>query len=57
MVGNKSDLADERQIEKDAAKQLASELGLDYMETSALTGDNVEEAFYNIAKSLLLKNK
>jgi hypothetical protein len=27
-------------------------LNLNYIETSALTGDNVEQAFYDIAKTL-----
>jgi len=44
LIGNKSDLEDRRVVEKSAAKQLADTLGIKYFETSALTGENVNEA-------------
>lgn len=45
MIGNKKDLAQERVVQFKTAQQLAEELGIQYIETSALTGENVEEAF------------
>ena len=44
LVGNKSDLAHERKIEKGDAERLAVKSGLDYIETSARSGENVGEA-------------
>ena len=40
LVGNKSDLANERQISKQAAQEYAKEIGASYYETSALIDEN-----------------
>jgi small GTP-binding protein len=53
IFGNKVDLVNERKIDDTKAKELAKELNLIYRETSALTGQNVENAFYQIAKALI----
>ncbi|MFX1558504.1 MAG: GTP-binding protein, partial [Promethearchaeota archaeon] len=53
IFGNKVDLESERKIEKSQAKELARDLNLIYVETSALTGQNVENAFYQLAKALI----
>lgn len=45
LVGNKSDLSDSRQVEKEEGRKLAEAEGLCFMETSALQNLNVEEAF------------
>ncbi len=52
IIGNKKDIS--QSIEKTSEKgaDLASYLNLGYIETSALTGENVEYAFYTIAQSL-----
>ncbi|MHA1911748.1 MAG: GTP-binding protein [Candidatus Kariarchaeaceae archaeon] len=56
LVGNKSDLDDLRQVSTEegelAAKELAeiSKVPVRFIETSALTGENIEEAFYLISK-------
>ncbi len=49
LIGNKVDLASERQITKDELKNLSSQLGaVDFLETSAKTGEGVEEAFLKL---------
>ena len=53
---NKKDL-ENRQVSREDAEKLAAELNLNYIETSALTGENVEKAFYSIAETLYLLNK
>ena len=53
IFGNKCDMTNERKISKDDGLELANELNLDYIEISALTGKNVEFAFYKIAETIL----
>lgn len=53
LIGNKNDLIDQRVITKEDAKQLADNLNFGYIETSALTGENVIHAFQEIAIKLL----
>lgn len=57
ILGNKSDKVEERKITKKEATGLANELNLEYIETSALTGDNVKESFYKMAKYLYEESK
>jgi GTPase SAR1 family protein len=45
IIGTKADLSYKRVISKEKAEQFARNLGFPYMETSALTGENVEETF------------
>jgi small GTP-binding protein len=52
ILGNKNDLIDPRKITIDQIKNLAEELHLGYFETSALTGENVHEAFLKFAAIL-----
>ncbi|TFF94721.1 MAG: GTP-binding protein [Promethearchaeota archaeon] len=51
LLGNKIDL--ERKIDESEARDLADRLKCEYLETSAKTGENVEKAFQNIARSCL----
>ncbi len=53
VLGNKSDLIDEKEVTNEEAINIAKELNLQYFKTSALTGENVNDAFYQIAKKLL----
>ena len=48
LVGNKSDLP-EHFVTTEEAEELAQELGMKYIETSAKTGSNVDAAFYELA--------
>lgn len=53
LVGNKIDLADSRQVSKEEGEALANELGLSYIETSAKTGENIEDAFKMLALQII----
>lgn len=53
ILGNKSDLTEERQINAEEANKLADGLSLIYFETSALNGKNVNDVFYKMAESIL----
>ncbi len=53
IFGNKSDLTNEKKIGNNEAQKLASKLKINYFETSALTGKNVENAFYMIAEKII----
>ncbi|UCC19172.1 MAG: GTP-binding protein [Promethearchaeota archaeon] len=56
IIGNKSDLKEERKITSNKVNQLASKLELGFIETSALLGENVDHSFSKIAE-LLLKSR
>jgi Ras-related protein Rab-2A len=45
LIGNKSDLDQRRQVSTEEGERFAKENGLIFMETSAKTAVNVEEAF------------
>ena len=53
LVGNKSDLVEQRKISYDEAKQYADEHELPYIETSAKEGININELFDSSIKSFL----
>jgi Ras-related protein Rab-11A len=46
LVGNKSDLKAQREVATEDAKRFAEKNKLLYIETSALDGENIKEAFY-----------
>jgi len=52
LIGNKIDLVNKRQVSYETAKQFADENGLDYIETSAKSGNNVENAFLTCASRI-----
>lgn len=55
ILGNKSDLVNESKVDRKEIKNLAEELDLESIETSALSGENVEEAFYKLGEILIKK--
>ncbi|POI18547.1 hypothetical protein CIB84_017709, partial [Bambusicola thoracicus] len=50
LVGNKSDLAQAREVPMEEAKMFAENNGLLFIETSALDSTNVEQAFETVLK-------
>uniref|UniRef100_A0A1B6MQC3 small monomeric GTPase n=1 Tax=Graphocephala atropunctata TaxID=36148 RepID=A0A1B6MQC3_9HEMI len=55
LVGNKKDLEADREVTFLQASQFAQENDLMYLETSAKSGENVEEAFLKCCKTILAK--
>ncbi|XP_041111904.1 ras-related protein Rab-6A-like isoform X1 [Polyodon spathula] len=52
LVGNKTDLADKRQVSIEAAERKSRELNVMYIETSAKAGYNVKQLFRRVAAAL-----
>ncbi|CAM6098430.1 unnamed protein product [Calypogeia fissa] len=55
LIGNKCDLSHRRAVSTEEGEQFAKENGLVFMETSAKTAHNVEEAFINTAAKIYQK--
>ncbi|CAF98321.1 unnamed protein product, partial [Tetraodon nigroviridis] len=53
ILGNKCDMTDRRQVSKDRGEKLAIDYGVKFLETSAKSSLNVEEAFYTMARDIL----
>jgi len=54
LIGNKNDLEDQRKISYEQGTALAKEWNLEYIETSALTSENVNETFLELAKEVII---
>jgi Ras-related protein Rab-8A len=52
LVGNKSDMTDEKMIEAEQGAALAAEFGMSFYETSAKTGLNVQLVFSSLAQKV-----
>ncbi len=52
LIGNKSDWEEKRAVTTEQGEELAKELGIPYIETSAKSNANVEEAFFNLAREV-----
>lgn len=50
LVGNKSDLSESREVKTDLIEDYVNKNKLYYLETSAATGSNVNEAFSQLIK-------
>jgi len=55
LCGNKSDLVDEREVELLEASRFAQENNSMFLETSALTGQNINEVFLMCARAISAK--
>ena len=56
LVGNKKDLAQERQVLNEEGKKLSEKIGaISFIETSAKTGEFVEDAFRSLTRLTLKK--
>ncbi|XP_016416532.1 ras-related protein Rab-37-like [Sinocyclocheilus rhinocerous] len=53
LLGNKSDMTSARAIRREEGEKLAREYGVIFLETSAKTGLNVDEAFMTVGKELV----
>eukprot|EP01115_Flamella_aegyptia_P010620 TRINITY_DN472_c0_g3_i2.p1 TRINITY_DN472_c0_g3~~TRINITY_DN472_c0_g3_i2.p1 ORF type:complete len:209 (-),score=14.43 TRINITY_DN472_c0_g3_i2:192-818(-) len=53
LIGNKSDLVAQRQVDYNTAKEYADSVGLDMFEASAKNSINIEEAFSQISVQIL----
>ena len=51
LCGNKTDLAARRAVTTEEGKALADTFGWPFIETSARTGENVEEAFFTVLRT------
>lgn len=52
LVGNKTDLEVRRAVSIEEASNLANTHGIEYMECSAKSGQNIEEIFEKLAKAM-----
>ena len=50
LIGNKSDWTEKRAVTEEQGRELANELGIKFMETSAKVNEGVEEAFFTLAR-------
>ena len=57
MVGNKSDLIDERVVTKEKIQKLSEQYNIPYFETSAKIGEGIEEMFNTLINKLLLRKE
>ena len=55
LIGNKSDITHRRAVSHEEGEAFAREHGLVFLETSAKTSDNVEEAFIHTARKICEK--
>ena len=53
LFGNKCDLTNERAVNHETAEKKAREFNATYFETSALNGQNIEEAFNTLAERII----
>jgi Fe2+ transport system protein B len=50
LIGNKSDWTDKRAVTEEEGRELAEELGIKFIETSAKVNEGVEDAFFTLAR-------
>jgi Ras-related protein Rab-1A len=52
LVGNKADLVEKKVVDYNEAKEFAEGLGISFLETSAKSAQNVEEAFLTMTRQI-----
>jgi len=52
LIGNKSDWTDKRAVSEEDGRELAEELGIKFIETSAKINEGVEDAFFTLARDI-----
>jgi len=57
LIGNKSDLAEKRDVQKEEAEKFAESIKCKYYESSAKTGENITEALDEVARITYLDAK
>jgi small GTP-binding protein len=57
LVGNKNDLVDDRSVSDTEAQEWAKRYSLEYLETSAKTGDHITDAFVRLGQGILRQHK
>ena len=57
LIGNKSDLGDQRQVTYDQGKEFADTYEMKFIETSAKSSLNVEDAFTTMTKEIITLKK
>jgi len=55
LIGNKSDLEDKREVTKEQGEEKAKSFGCAFLETSALSGDNIEKGFQLMVEEVFKK--
>lgn len=50
LVGNKADKINEREVYKEEGQACAKAMGCDFVETSAKTRMNLEQAYFNVVR-------
>ena len=55
IIGNKCDLEDQRQVNKEQGEEKAKNYEVAFMETSALSGENLDKAFEKMINSVYKK--
>jgi Ras-related protein Rab-1A len=52
LLGNKTDMKEERKVTQEESQAFAENLKMTYYDTSAKSGENINEAFTKLAKTL-----
>ena len=52
LIGNKCDLVEKKVVSAERGQKLADEYGIKFLETSAKSNINVEEAFFTIGRDI-----
>ena len=53
LIGNKTDLVEQREVSREEAEAYAAQAGLEYIETSAKLDENVGDAFHQVAITII----